>query len=415
MMSDPAHVHVDGPLAVWIPAFRGNLAALGYSPGSAAQQLQMLAQLSGWMTGQGLVVQQLSTVVIEEFFRSRRRSHTNLRTARSLDPFLAFLDREGTARSQVAAVEFPAWGPVLDQFGHYLSGERGLAATTVENYLNQARPFLRWRAGRTDAPLSAVSIDEVTGFLLVRAGQESAGSVRVAVTALRALLRWMYLVQIIGVPLAEGIGPVTYSGFGGLPKALAPAQVQALLSQAAASHLCPYRDQAIVLVLSRLGLRSRELAELSLDDMGWRTGTMTVHGKGATCDVLPIPVDVGDAITGYLEHERPPTDHRQVFVQVKAPHGPLGRSGVSCVISRLGVRAGISTRVGAHRLRHSAATGVLAGGGTLTEAAQLLRHASPATTVIYARVDLGALATATRPWPTQVREPRPATVAGATS
>ena len=147
-------------------AFRGNLAALGYSPGSAAQQLRMLAQLSGWMTGQGLVVQQLSTVVIEEFFRSRRRSHTNLRTARSLDPFLAFLDREGTARSQVAAIEFPARGPVLDQFGHYLSGERGLAATTVENYLNQARPFLRWRAGRTDAPLSAVSIDEVTGFLV---------------------------------------------------------------------------------------------------------------------------------------------------------------------------------------------------------------------------------------------------------
>jgi integrase/recombinase XerD len=415
MMSDPAHVRVDGPLAALMVEFRGNLADLGYAPGSAAQQLQMLAHLSGWMAERGLVVQQLAPVVIEEFFRSRRRSHTNLRTARSLDPFLGFLDRGGMTRSQVAGVEGPAWGLVCEQFDRYLADDRGLAATTVGNYLNQARPFLRWRAGRTDAPLSDVSIDEVTGFLLLRAGQESAGSVRVAVTALRALLRWLYLTQIIGEPLADGIGPVTYSGFGGLPKALAPAQVQALLAQAAASPLSRYRDQAIVLVLSRLGLRSRELAELGLDDVGWRTGTMTVHGKGATCDVMPIPVDVGEAIAGYLEHERPTTNHHQVFAQTKAPHGPLGRSGVSCVISRLGVRAGISTPVGAHRLRHSAATGVLAGGGTLTEAAQLLRHASPTTTVIYARVDLGALATATRPWPTRVLETWPATAAGATS
>jgi integrase/recombinase XerD len=355
------------------------------------------------MAARQLVVHELVPVVIEEFFRSRRQFHTNLVTARSLVPFLGFLDDAGmAARISGIAAPVPAWAKVLEQFGRYLADERGLAATTVENYLNQARPFLRWCSGRFGTQWSTLSISEVTGFLLVRRAQESAGSLRVAVTALRALLRWMYLVQMIGEPLAEGIGPVKYSAFSALPKALAPAQVQSLLSQAAASPLSPYRDQAIVVVLSRLGLRSRELAEVRLNDLHWRTGTMVVRGKGEATDVMPLPVDVGEAIAGYLEHERPTTNHRHLFVQAKAPRGPLGRSGVSAVISRLGIRAGISTPIGAHRLRHSAATGVLAAGGTLTEAAQLLRHANPAATVIYARVDLDGLATVTRAWPTHV-------------
>jgi len=250
-MSDPAHVQVDGPLAVLIPGFRSRLAGLGYSPGSAAQQLQMVAHLSRWMAARQLVVHELVPVVIEEFFRSRRQFHTNLVTARSLVPFLGFLDDAGmAARISGIAAPVPAWAKVLEQFGRYLADERGLAATTVENYLNQARPFLRWCSGRFGTQWSTLSISEVTGFLLVRRAQESAGSLRVAVTALRALLRWMYLVQMIGEPLAEGIGPVKYSAFSALPKALAPAQVQSLLSQAAASPLSPYRDQAIVVVLS---------------------------------------------------------------------------------------------------------------------------------------------------------------------
>ena len=163
--------------------------------------------------------------------------------------------------------------------------------------------------------------------------------------------------------------------------------------------MAPYRDRAIVLVLSRLALRCREVAQLRLEDLHWRTGTIVVRGKGAALDEMPVPVDVGAAIVDYLERERPASALRHVFLQARAPHAPLGRSAVGSVITRLGARAGKGVPVGAHRLRHSAATGVLAAGGTLTEAAQLLRHASPATTVIYARVDLRALTGVARDWP----------------
>ncbi len=397
-MSDPANVRVFGPLALLAPEFRGRLASLGYSPGTAAQHLQLLAHLSRWMAARSLAVHDLSPEIIGEFFRHRRQSHVNLITVRALDGFLEFLSDSGIERA-AAAPNMPTFlEQTLARFERYLAEERGLAPTTVQNYLNQTRPFLHWRTGRSGEDFSSLCVSEVTGFLLIRGTVESAGSIRVAVTALRALLKWLYLAGTIDESLAEGIGPVSYSAFGALPKAIPPAQLRDLAEQAAVS-VSPCRDRALVLVLSRLGLRSRETADLSLADINWRAGTILVHGKGAMTDLMPLPADVGAAIAAYLEHERPQTADRHVFLQAKAPHAPLGRTGVSCVIRRLGTRAGIASPVGAHRLRHSAATGILAAGGTLTEAAQLMRHASQSSTFIYARVDIAALAAIARPWP----------------
>lgn len=164
--------------------------------------------------------------------------------------------------------------------------------------------------------------------------------------------------------------------------------------------MTPRRDQSIVVTLSRLGLRACELVRLRLEDFNWRGGTVLVRGKGGTSDEMPLPVDVGAAIADYLECERPVSTDRRVFLQSRAPHASLGRSGVSSVIVRLGGRAGIASPLGAHRLRHSAATGVLAAGGTLTEAAQLLRHSAVASTIIYARVNVLALLSVAREWPT---------------
>jgi integrase/recombinase XerD len=398
-MNDPARVRVDGPLVGLAPGFRDRLNAAGYSPGSATHQLRLIARLSRWMTGRNLAVEDLTPMVIEEFFRWRRSTHKNLLTPRSLSVFRSFLKEAGFSSHNDAEVPARAWKHTLDLFSAYLTDERGLRPTTVENYLNQARPFLQWHADRSNGGLSSLSIHEVTGFLLSRGATQSRGSIRVAVTALRALMKWLFLTEILPESLAAGIGPVTYSAFGSLPKSLTPEVVQSLVAQSVMGPVTPYRDRAIVLVLSRLALRCREVAELRLDDLRWRTGTIVVRGKGAALDEMPVPVDVGSAIVDYLERERPAAADRHVFLQARAPHAPLGRSAVGSVITRLGARTGNAVPVGAHRLRHSAATGVLAAGGTLTEAAQLLRHANPAATVIYARVDLRSLTGVARDWP----------------
>jgi site-specific recombinase XerD len=114
-----------------------------------------------------------------------------------------------------------------------------------------------------------------------------------------------------------------------------------------------------------------------------------------------LPADVGSAIAAYLQRGRPQTaDGRSVFMRVRAPHRALSSTGVTNIVCETARRAGLGT-VHAHRLRHTAATAMLRAGGTLPEVGQVLRHRSPLTTAIYAKVDRDALTVLVRPWPTR--------------
>jgi site-specific recombinase XerD len=284
---------------------------------------------------------------------------------------------------------------VLADFTGYLRRERSLASTTVENYLNQVRPFAAWYSQYRQIPLAELTIRDVNRFLAWRSGSCSVGSLAVAATALRALLRWMFLDGRLDRQLAEGVGPVRYPALAGVPKALSAADLTSILAVDMSA-----RDRALVLLLARLGLRSAEAARLLLDDVDWRSGTVRVTGKGDDHQLMPLPAEVGEALAAYLRgHRREDSADRHVFLGAVAPYRPLQRCGVSSVVTRLARRAGIDGRVGAHRLRHGLATAVLAGGGTLTEAGQLLRQRSSGATAIYAKVDNDALVQLVRPWP----------------
>jgi site-specific recombinase XerD len=158
------------------------------------------------------------------------------------------------------------------------------------------------------------------------------------------------------------------------------------------------RDFAILCVLTRLGLRAGEVAGLCLDDIDWQIGEVIVRGKGSTTERLPLPHDVGEALVSYLRQGRPPVDFREVFVTVHAPRRPLSPIAVTQVVGGACERAGIE-RVGAHRLRHTLASELLRAGTPLAEIAPILRHASVATTAVYAKVDREALRALARPWP----------------
>ncbi|MDN6304199.1 MAG: tyrosine-type recombinase/integrase [Corynebacterium sp.] len=162
-----------------------------------------------------------------------------------------------------------------------------------------------------------------------------------------------------------------------------------------------YRSTSRAGSLSRLGLRAGELAALLLDDINWATGQLTVIGKGQRRLNLPVPVDVGDALVAWL-HVRPTTTDRSLFVRLRRPHTALTPAGISDIVAHHGATAGLGA-IHAHRLRHTAATTVIAAGGSVTEAGELLGHATATTTRIYARTDLASLrtlATEFGAWPT---------------
>jgi integrase/recombinase XerD len=123
-----------------------------------------------------------------------------------------------------------------------------------------------------------------------------------------------------------------------------------------------------------------------------------VQGKGGTADVLPLPVDVGDALAGYLSLRGPSRVGRQVFLHVKAPRRGVAMTDVRGAVRRACWRAGLAD-TGTHRFRHSLATDMLARGAPMAEIGEILRHRDLETTALYAKVDRVALASVARPWP----------------
>lgn len=284
---------------------------------------------------------------------------------------------------------------LLDGFAGHLRRERGVTALTVEAYVSDVRRFL---ADRDVSDLSGLTAAEVSNAVLGQLAGRSPATVRRYGCALRSFLRYCHLVGLIERDLSAAALPVSGRRRSLLPQGISPTQTQALLGACDRRRAVGRRDYAVIVLILRLGLRASEVATLRLDDLDWRAGQLTVHGKGGRLDQLLLPVDVGEAIAAYLRRGRPRRAIvREVFLQLRPPHVALARGGVTAIVASAARRAGLGV-VRAHRLRHTAATDMLRAGAPLAEVGQVLRHRSPGS---YARVDVERLRTIARPWPTE--------------
>lgn len=397
-MADQPRASAPGPLDAFAEGFLAELGGLGYSPRGSEAQLLLLRHLSGWLAGEGLTAGDLSADVVDRFVAARRRVTTKHRSARALVLLLAHLRGCGVAPAAELATPVAPVDVLLERFARYLSILRGLAAATVSSYVSQVRPFLAAHIC-SDGDWSSLSASEVAGFITDRARAGRPRSVAVRANALRALLRWMWREGIVPSPLDYAVGSVAARTGTAPPKSLSAGEVSALFAALPAGP-ARLRNEPMLALMCRLGLRAGEVASLRLRDIDWRAGVISVRGKGDRREQLPLPDDVGGLLVAYLQRGRPAAGaRREVFLALDAPHHALTAPAISSVAARALARAGISGPGAAHRLRHTAACAVLAGGGGLIEAGQLLRHSSPAATAVYARCDLQALRALIRPWP----------------
>jgi integrase/recombinase XerD len=256
---------------------------------------------------------------------------------------------------QLAPVAVRPVDVLLERYRGYLILERGLTAATARCYIDSVRPFLAGRARQDGLDLASVTANDVNGFVLNACQHRATGSAKLIVTALRSLLNFLHLSGEAPESLASAVPSVAGWSLSGLPKGLEPDDLRRLLASCDRRRATGCRDYAIMLMLSRLGLRAGEVAALGLDDIDWQAGQFTVRGKGNRVERLPLPADVGAAIAGYLRRGRPPTAQgRSVFVRVHAPHRALTTGGVTMVVFDGGQRAGLG-KIHAHRLRHTAA------------------------------------------------------------
>lgn len=399
---NPSRVRFTGPLSRHAPELADGLAELGYTSTSATAKLQLAAQLSGWLESSGVSPGELTAGAVTGFLEWRNSRYVSCYTARTLDPVLSVLRRLGAVPEPAPAAPAVPSGPadvLLQRFGVWLAGERALSAPVVTAYLGWARPLAEdvLCAGGT-CRAGEVTAAEVARFLAARLPFMSRKQAQMTACAIRSLLRFLRAEAIVEADLTGVVLPVAHWRLSGLPRALPPDQVLALLAACDTERPAGLRDLAMITLMCRLGLRCAEVAGLQLEDIDWPGGTILVRGKDGRTDRMPVPADAGAAVVAYLTGGRPPACTRAVFVSARAPFRPLQSSSVSCVVARAARRAGLGT-VHGHRLRHTAATVTLNAGASLEEVAQLLRHDGVATTVIYAKTDLARLAQLARPWP----------------
>jgi site-specific recombinase XerD len=392
-------VRVAGPLAPYAEGLAGELARLGFKPSSARLQMQVAAHLSRWLAQAGLGAAALDGPVTDRYLASRRAAgYTAYLTLRALGPLLGYLRRLGVAPEPVRPGPATAAEMLLEEYRAWLLGERGVTPAVARGYLDLVRLFAERHAAGGRADLCALTAGDVTAFLTARSRRLAPKTAQRLATALRSLLRFWHLQGLIGGPLDRAV-PKVANRRPGLPRPLEPGQVQAMLGSCDRAAAAGRRDLAMLTLMARMGLRAGEVAGLRLDDIGWRTGEITVRGKGNRRDQLPLTADAGEAMAAWLRDGRPSTAlDRAVFTRVMAPHWGLTSGGVTMAVFAAGQRAGLGT-VHAHRLRHSAATAMLSQGGSLTEIGQVLRHRRPMTTAIYAKADIAALRALARPWP----------------
>lgn len=401
-MNDPSRVFVSGPLSPFAEGFLHSLLGLGYTPVSAASQLQLVAHLSRWLVGEGLDVHTFRQNDLERFLQVRRSAgYNHYLSLKAMLPMLTYLRAQDLSLSSSTVVNCGPVDVAIDRYRHYLVRERGLAPLTVRHYTNAVRPFLRNELSNDGTRIDWESLDasRVTAFVVARTPSQSRSVARTTVTALRSLLGYLYANGLIKQQLTAAVPAVAGWRLAALPKALQPSDIRALLAACDRRTQKGRRDFAILTILTRLGLRASELAGLCLDDIDWRAGTILIRGKGNQIEPLPCPQDVGGAVAAYLRRGRPATAaDRTVFVRIRAPHRALSGIGVSEIVFAAAHRAGLG-EVRAHRLRHTVATQQLRAGSPLPEISQLLRHRHISTTAIYAKVDRSALRRIARPWP----------------
>jgi integrase/recombinase XerD len=392
---------VSGPFAPYAAGFESWLQSRAYSPSAVADRLCQFDQLSRWLEREGLGVGELTEEQAGRFVAVRRTAgRVTWVTSRSVMLPLGYLREIGVVPMPVLVVVRGPFEELLADYRRYLLVERRLSEHTVlDVYEPAARLFLAGREGPEGLVPEQLSAADVSAFLVRECPRRSVSGARDLVCALRSLLRYLHLAGLIDVPLVWAVPSVADLRDRSLPRGLEPAAVKKLLASCDRRTLIGRRDYAVLSLLARLGLRAGEVAAIELDDIDWRAGLLLVRGKGSRHDVLPLPVDVGEALVSYLRR-RPRCECRALFLRVTAPREGMNRCTVAWVVRAACDRAGLP-RVGAHRLRHTAATEMLRKGASLVEIGQVLRHREQKTTAIYAKVDRKALRALARPWPSQ--------------
>lgn len=287
---------------------------------------------------------------------------------------------------------------VQDYLSH-LTVERGLADNTLRSYRRDLRRYEQFLNARAIADPVAITEGDIESFLgALRTGDDDhvalgTASAARTIVAVRGLHRFWLREQIVPTDVTAAVKPPRPAAR--LPKALPLSDIESILDAAGApGTTLASRDRALLELLYGSGARISEVVGLDIDDLDLELSTVLLRGKGGKQRIVPLGSYARNALIDYLTASRPAlvsvtTATPAVFLNARG--GRLSRQSAWTVLAKAAERAGITTDVSPHTLRHSFATHLLDGGADVRVVQELLGHASVTTTQIYTLVTVEKL------------------------
>ncbi len=290
---------------------------------------------------------------------------------------------------------------VIAGYLDHLAVERGTARNTLDSYARDLRRYADYLGGRGIADLDEVSSNQISEFLAaLREGDAdhpplAASSAARTVVAVRGLHKFAVREGLIEQDRAREVKPPQPPRR--LPKALPVEDVIRLLEQPGADDPLAVRDRALLELLYSTGARISEAVGLDVDDLDREARTVILDGKGGKQRLVPVGRPALAAVDAYLVRVRPEllkfshskTGTHALFLNARG--GRLSRQGAWHILKASAERAGITTAISPHTLRHSFATHLMEGGADVRVVQELLGHASVTTTQIYTLVTVNTL------------------------
>jgi len=318
---DPCRAAQEGLLSTFVQVFVERQQDQGYAAASVKASTRLVNDFVSWLDQRGIESQSLSATHVDEYLDGRWLGRRRRRgDAFTLHGFAQVVAPEGYQASfKREAASTPAHR-TLQEFKQYLLRERGLAAATIRLYGESVGRFLENTFGDAEIRLDQVTAVDVICFVQADAARlHHPKRAQVMTTALRVFLRYGRYRGDIITDLDGCVPTVANWSMAEIPKTISPLQVQSLLAKYNQQSASGIRDYAMLLLISRLGLRASEVVELTLDDLDWTEGTIRIRGPAQHVDCLPLPADVGTALANYLRQGRLTCSVRNVFIRAQPP------------------------------------------------------------------------------------------------
>lgn len=400
------HQFREGPLMPYVPQFRIHLEKQHYRKATIYEYLMCVDAFSQLLKQRAIEVHSLEEDQVCGLLQDSEvpclHGKFPVFIIRSL---VRFLSEIGVTKPlPPPAPDNSVRGRLRLEWEDYLRRQRGVSEKTIKNAWWLVTQFLKFRFGDKDGDLSQITATDITRFMQQTALRARPLRDKTSPSHLRNFCLFLFKTNRTAANLVPSVLAVAHRYRARLPRHLTPEQVDAVVAAVKEDTSLGRRNYAMVLLMARLGLRAEEVVAMQLEDIDWRTGELMVRGKGQRHDRLPLPTDVGEALAEYIRRDRA-TATRSLFVTDRAPrvgftNGQILNSILKQAFDKTGLKPPLPW-VGAHVLRHSLAVSLVNEGSSIEEVADMLRHRSRSTTLLYARLDMDGMRSLALPWPAE--------------